>query len=149
MGNDLKLRKAGLEDCEDILAWRNDPISRKNSFNSEAISYTDHQHWFDRTLRNEKKLMFIAEDLNSNKLGIVRLDCIDNGLYEVNVNLSPEYRGKSWGNKILKEASKLVKGKLVARIKSSNVASIRAFQNCGYILKQAADEIIEMEYISK
>lgn len=149
MGNDLRLRKAGPEDCEDILTWRNDPVSRINSFNSEAISNTDHQDWFSRALRNEKKLMFIAEDLNSNKLGIVRLDCIDNGLYEVNVNVSPESRGKSWGNKILKEASKLVKGKLVARIKSNNVVSIKAFKKCGYILKQASDEIIEMEYVSK
>jgi len=42
----LKLRKAEIKDSYQYFEWRNDPLVRKNSYNSKLIDLDSHNKWF-------------------------------------------------------------------------------------------------------
>lgn len=134
---ELLLRRAAINDCGDIFRWRNDEVTRKNSFNSEIIPYEEHCRWFKKTLNDTSKLLFIGINENNEKCGVIRFDIKNSLASEIHINVAPEKRKKGIGTKLIEESCKLffkeTKAKLVfARIKEENSISVKAFLNSGF-----------------
>src|SRR3990170_3077059 len=97
MGNgvsskELLLRRATINDCDDIFRWRNDEVTRKNSFNSEIIPYEEHCRWLKKTLNDPSKLLFIGINENNEKCGVIRFDIKNSFASEIHINVAPEKR---------------------------------------------------------
>ncbi len=130
----LNLRKAALSDKEDVLAWRNDLETRAYSFQPQIVSEKEHEKWFSKLMQDKKRLLLIAFN-GEKKVGAVRYDWLGEGHYEVNINLAPSMRGKGFGTELLKQSLTWVKGRVIARVKEDNQASIHAFEKAGYVTK--------------
>ena len=58
----MYIRLASTKDSDDILRWRNDPITRKMSIDSSKISQTTHNNWYKKSLKSKNCSIYIAED---------------------------------------------------------------------------------------
>lgn len=131
---EIKLRRAELRDSADILRWRNDPDTINASFDSKQIDPSEHERWFTEALKDPMRILFIAETMNGEKIGMLRFDLINEKFAEVNINLSPEMRGKGYGSEMIRSGAQLIQGKnLIARAKGSNPASVKVFERSGYV----------------
>jgi len=142
----VTFRKVTLADKEDLLRWRNDPFTRENSFNPQIISVQEHEQWFHQALHDNNRIILMALG-GKKKLGVVRFDTLEPNKYAVNINVAPEFRGQGWGSKILKQSHQWVKGTLIARIKKTNVPSLKVFKKAGYVIKDEQPQAFIMEYI--
>ncbi|MDZ7268732.1 MAG: GNAT family N-acetyltransferase [candidate division KSB1 bacterium] len=139
----IHLRPAGEHDSEDVLRWRNDPVTRANSFHSDPISPAEHRRWFSRTLARRDRLLLIGM-AGSERIGVVRFDLAGDSA-EININLAPEARGRGLGTALIAAGSGYVFEhhpaitKIYAKIKPQNTASLRAFEKAGYCLLSRAE----------
>lgn len=128
----MNLRKAGIEDSDLLLAWRNDEGTRKNSLNSALVQDDEHARWLDHTLRSPDRSLLIIED-EGTPVGTVRIDSLPDGQKELSWTIAPERRGRG----IAKQAVKQVIDEhpdwvFVAQIKAANAASIRIAEDAGF-----------------
>lgn len=130
----LVLRRAVPGDCERLLAWRNDPLIRERSFTTGVVSAADHQRWLARTLADPDRRLFVAEQAGR-PLGQLRLDR-DGAEAEVSIAVAPAARGRGVAAAMLAaadlEAARWGLDCLQARVKPSNVRSLRLFRRNGY-----------------
>ena len=138
-GSVLKLRPALAHDADVLLIWRNDPTTRAMSQNSTPVTRETHMNWFQNALSNDVHLIFIAEQ-NSDPVGMVRFDVAHDGdTAEVSINIAPNARNKKLATPLLHLASsEIIKRmpaitRLMARIKTDNPRSQRAFERAGYV----------------
>ena len=87
----ISLNKINKEDCNIILDWRNDPISRLNSRNKNIISKQDHSKWFKSKLNSTSDITLIAKVSHIN-VATVRYDKVNDKVFEVSINVSPKFR---------------------------------------------------------
>ncbi|MDI6785194.1 MAG: GNAT family N-acetyltransferase [bacterium] len=137
MINTITLQKATIEDCDTIYCWRNDPTTREQSFNSREILYEKHSQWLKKALEDPKKFFYIGIDEKGKKYGVVRFDIKSKFSAEINIIVAPDKRGKGIASQLILKSCSLffseTKRKLIlARIKESNSASVRAFQKVGF-----------------
>ncbi len=130
------IRKADKRDEYNIYILANDPEVRKYSFNSIRIKYEDHIEWFANQI-NDEKILFLVSYIKNDLAGQIRFKLEDSEAI-VSVSISPEFRGKGYGQKFMQEAIELLKHhkphlkKIKAMIKKENVASIDYFKKCNY-----------------
>ena len=147
------LRKATIEDAEDILRWRNDPTTRANSFTKDEISLLSHVNWFKRKLEDANSHIFILMD-EDQKVGNIRVDVTD-GVGEISYMIAPESRGKGYGKKIIALAEEeMRKGvsevkTLIAFTLKDNVASGRCFEYNDYNREDTGDSFCYSKSISE
>ncbi|WP_051233626.1 GNAT family N-acetyltransferase [Butyrivibrio sp. NC3005] len=130
----MNLKKATINDARDILDWRNDKDTRENSFSNEIIDYESHIKWFEKKLSDNNCRMFILID-NNEKIGQIRVD-INNKIGEISYMISPKYRGKGYGSKIVDLIEKELIGEvkvLTALVKSTNKSSQKIFLKNEYV----------------
>ena len=133
----LTLREAQACDCFDILDWRNDPETRKHSFDSELIGREEHERWFTRKLGNPGSSFYIGL-LGKDKAGTVRFDDVGD-FVRVNVMLNPLFRGKGLGAELIRLGTekffseKGLRKPIHAEILAGNPASLKAFEKAGYV----------------
>ncbi len=134
--NDIILREACIEDCRDLFKWRNHPIIRKNSFNTNPMSWNEHERWFKTKSKDPRTKIYIA-CCGKDKVGTVRFDDLDR-MIKVNIMLNPDFLSKGLGSKVIrlgieKLISEIKLDKpIIAEIKKENIASIKAFQKVGF-----------------
>ncbi len=131
----LNFRHATIEDIDLIFRWSNDPDTRKKSYNPEKISYKDHIQWFHNQLKYEDRIMLIFEEETS-PVGLVRFKK-ENNSWVIGINISKENRGRSFASQMLKMSVKYMFNNyncnsIIAYIKKSNLASIKAFEKAGF-----------------
>jgi len=132
----LKFRKAGSKDSKDLFQWRNCETARKNSLNTDLISWSDHVKWFSSKIKDPNTTIFMiyADDI---KVGTIRFEEKEN-TYRVSVVLAPEHTGKGLSPEIIKSGTDLFLKKknilkpVIAEVKESNIASIKAFKRAGF-----------------
>lgn len=130
----ISLRPATIEDAQTILAWRNDPISRENSFSSDEISLEEHMMWMQKKLSDETCQMYLMSD-GGEDVGQIRIDIIGQ-VGEISYLIAPKYRGKGYGTDIIEQYEKHADDRLsvlVGLVKSGNEASKRCFEKNSYI----------------
>lgn len=136
------LREVNAGDMERILAWRNDPLTRENSFNKEEISLSDHQKWFAGKMADENCLFYIMMD-HDMPIGQLRIDRQDD-IGEISYMIAPEARGKGYGSKILTLAQEIAKGEvkvLLGLVEKQNTASCKCFEKNGFAEFDGGDMI--------
>jgi len=145
MTTTIHLRPAELADSEDLLRWRNDPVTRAHSFHTEAISAEEHERWFSQTLERRDRLLLIGM-LGAEKIGVLRFDLAADSA-EISINLAPQARGRGLGTAlIIAGSSHLLEqhpiiATIYAKIKPDNLASIRAFEKAGYCFHAGGEHL--------
>jgi UDP-2,4-diacetamido-2,4,6-trideoxy-beta-L-altropyranose hydrolase len=132
----IEMKKVTHHDSENIFEWRNSKQIRDVSENSQLISWTDHQNWFDSVLNDSNRHLLIGE-IEKKQIGVVRFD-IDKNVAEVSIYLIPErnYFGKGKG--LLSASERWLKinhpkiKSINARVLHSNLASKELFIGSGY-----------------
>ena len=135
----ILVRLATSEDSHDVWCWRNDPLTRAMFKNTDEVSRESHDRWFDGSLANPTRLLFIGSLVNEDKIGICRFDIDDESkIAEVSLNLNPSMRGKNLSRALLSEAISVFRFSsrlpMRATIKKQNIASMKCFTTCGFTL---------------
>lgn len=136
----LGLRPAVMADALDILAWRNNAVTRKMSGTIELIDEGSHLEWFERAIANPNMIMLIAfDELIKAKIGMIRFDLNDDhSSAEVSININPENRSKGYGKQCLIHAADYALvacpacSFIEAVVRVENLTSIRTFSSVGY-----------------
>jgi UDP-2,4-diacetamido-2,4,6-trideoxy-beta-L-altropyranose hydrolase len=152
--SDLRLRPATSADALKLWQWRNEPDTRAASFDGEPIAYGDHTRWLEAKLNDENVFVLIAIAGGEAEIGYVRLDRRGDSL-EVNLSLDRSQRSRGLGTSAIRAATEyavdtLGIGRLTARVKPENTASIRAFRAAGFAPREARPirgaETVELEW---
>ena len=133
-----ELRPADPSDAEDLLAWRNDPETRANSHRTGPVDPATHEVWLAQALADPNRRLWIAEAA-AVKVGTVSVVRLDDGRIEFSITVAPRWRGRGLGSAMLQagiaEAQRLWPGApLLASIRTTNLASCRLFERCGFRL---------------
>ena len=138
----MKLRKAIFDDWKILLDWRNDPITRENSFETGEVSEQTHKLWFNDSLLNPYREIYILEDYNA-PVGSIRSDNVSTNQYILSWSIAPNQRGNGYGTKILELFLQDKTGDFIAEIKPENIASIKMVQKNGF------NQLDEIKYIKQ
>ena len=138
----MQLRKAIFDDWKILLDWRNDPITRENSFETGEVSEQTHKLWFNDSLLNPYRKIYILEDYNT-PVGSIRSDNVSTNQYILSWSIAPNQRGNGYGTKILELFLQDKTGDFIAEIKPENIASIKMVQKNGF------NQLDEIKYIKQ
>ncbi len=127
----ISVRPVTLLDASILFRWRNDPDTIAASRNARPISPAEHKFWMNIVINNPEHRQLMFEE-NGVPIGTVRFDDRDKGA-EVGITVSPDYRGKGYGFRILRMATKDAEIPLIAEIRRSNTASKRIFERCQFV----------------
>ena len=130
---DIHLRKVENKDMMLLYQWVNDPLVRKNSFNSGNISLEEHQKWFNEKFKNPNESIYILM-VGEKSIGQVRLSK-SNKQVIISYSIDSKYRGQGYGKLILKLVEDKINDeniKLIGRVKRDNIASQLIFQSLNY-----------------
>jgi RimJ/RimL family protein N-acetyltransferase len=130
------IRLARPEDAQEILRWRNDADARSMSRNGAVIDEEQHKAWFSGVLKDPRRILLIGINLDK-EFGMVRFDRNREKLWETNIVIAPETRGRGLGRLFLDMAlryffSEHPDASLLAEIKCCNVSSQRLFSSLGF-----------------
>jgi UDP-2,4-diacetamido-2,4,6-trideoxy-beta-L-altropyranose hydrolase len=133
----LTVRPASLEDELLLLDWANDPLVRKNSFDTGTLDSDTHRLWFFERLRNpDSYQIFILQTESGLPVGQVRFERSDDA-WEISYSVADVARGRDLSVKLLqvaiREFLRTRKNVMVfGRVKIANVASQRVFERLGF-----------------
>lgn len=144
----IDIREADKRDCEDVFAWRSDSVSRTMFFNSNLPSYEEHFQWFNSSLNNMDRKLYIGQ-IGSTKAGFCRFDHDTKGdVVEVSINMNPKCRGRGYGKRLLASSiqafQKFYKGEFLAKIKPENFASLKIFKSAGFHEISSEEDMITL-----
>lgn len=135
----MEVRRATMDDALDVLVWRNDPQTISMSKTIGPTDRVAHLTWFERTLEDPNKLLYMAVDQGP-KVGMIRFDRSGDD-WTVSINVAPHQRNKGYGSQILNAGADALRktvgpSRLVAEIKEGNLASLNLFQKCGFVVEE-------------
>ncbi len=91
----LTTRTATEADAEMLLAWRNDPETRRWSRSPTPVEPSEHRAWLRGSLQNGHRLLVVVSD-GDGPVGTVRWDHEPDG-WEVSITVAPDRRGNGSG----------------------------------------------------
>ena len=118
----IQLRPVRFEDWEMLLAWRNDPITRKSSHNEHEVGEHEHKSWLKNALGDESRKLMIAE-VDGRAVGHVRAE--QRGYHLLSWTVAPNERGKGIGKEMVRAMVGELSGDVRAEVRSGNDASAR------------------------
>jgi UDP-2,4-diacetamido-2,4,6-trideoxy-beta-L-altropyranose hydrolase len=132
----LRLRGASQEDVLLLWQWANDSVTRRNSFNSEPISWRAHKAWYAERIASPDTRFWILE-YQSVPVGQIRYDRTDANKAQISLSIAPVYRGRSFGAQLLRLSVDLAGRELGVRTVEGftfveNRASSHAFIKAGF-----------------
>lgn len=138
---ELSIRDIQESDALEIYRWRNDPITVKHSKTGRWVELEEHTNWLKNLIAANKELVQIAV-INERPIGIIFFTrtSIDN-LFEISINISPEFRKQGLGKIFLTLSEvdlvkKVGKCTIRALILANNKDSISFFVKCKYEMIQ-------------
>lgn len=140
----IRFRDATQTDLKQLLDWRNDQATIENSVQNKKVTLEEHTAWFEKSLQNKNRDILIAEakvNFFWKKIGTVRYDTDPaNKTTELSWTLSPQFRGRGLGFRMVNEATLRHSDKLICRIKDQNSSSLKIANKIGYtFLKREGD----------
>ena len=144
------IRPAEIDDLINVFEWRNDPQTRIMSFENNEVSLDTHTRWYKKALVSEDCYIYIGLE-DEEKIGVCRFDLSPHSQScMISINFNPMFRGKGFAKSLLTssitEFRKLHSLPISARIKKNNSASIKLFENCGFISSPASDDCLQYVY---
>lgn len=134
-GNDgVFLSRASLDDIELIYTWQCHPETRKYALSPHVPTWEEHKAWMMKKLQSTCDYYYMIIDrINSNKVGAVRLDRMNQGDYLVSIFIDPQRYGKGIARKALAALDNIHSDvTLHATVLKNNLASQNLFQKAGY-----------------
>lgn len=133
MSENMTLRAANEGDVTVAYQWRNHVSTRSVSRDSTEINWSNHVTWFFKALESHSRRLFVGE-IGSVAIGFIRLDEVDDTMFEVSLYLDPDLHGLGLGKGLLLlvEAKAISRSIIDAEILDGNAASSRLFQCAGY-----------------
>ena len=129
-------RPARDADSRRIWEWRAASGLEQFSLSGEATPFPDHHLWFTRALHDPRRHFRILM-LGGWPCGYLRLDQGADNRTRVSICLAPDARGKGLAAMLLTEAERVARASglahLDAEIHPQNAASLRCFEQAGYI----------------
>ncbi len=124
----MYLRLVTMDDALDLLQWKNDPDTCRNSIVTEdVICWSPHLVWVNQRL--EKPGFYIIMD-GEKKCGDIRFDIGKET--EVSIRIARKLRGQGIGLKALRLGITKHPGPLMAKIVDGNEASHALFTHAGF-----------------
>lgn len=129
-----------------LFDWANDTECRKNSFNSETISFEEHSKWFQYKMQDKNSVMYLYCVLDE-PVGQIRLDFEGDKAF-IGYSIKSAARGKGYGKQIIKlveEKIRLEKYQikyLCGKVKYENEASKKIFEQLDYTPSHEEDYIL-------
>lgn len=131
----VTLRPASAADSDLLLAWRNDPLTRRGSRHMGLVPLDEHNAWLTRVLQSPDQVIRIAE-AGGEPVGVVRA-ARSGGEWELSWTVAPLARGRGVGASMLMVFVAGLAGRLTATIRKDNLASAKIAAAAG--LKLAGD----------
>lgn len=130
------LRPVSNSDIALLWEWANDPVTRKNSFDTAEISWIEHSAWCQKKLSDADCRLLIAINGGTVPVGCVRFDC-KAAEATISITVAPSARGKGYGAKIIQQACYCLFAnssirQVHAYIKPDNIASVKVFEAAGF-----------------
>jgi RimJ/RimL family protein N-acetyltransferase len=149
----LTLRAAAPEDSRLVWLWRNDFVTRQSSQKSAPIPWPDHATWWERTRESADRELLIAEAAHE-PVAALRFDRLQEGGFEVSINVAPTARHAGLGARALAEACEAFRQQhgdvpLFATIHHANVASRQIFEKLGFRRAGALSDSGFESYVSR
>ncbi|MFH1644460.1 MAG: GNAT family N-acetyltransferase [bacterium] len=138
MNIQFKIATAKKTDSLEILELSNDLEVRNNSFNSDEISLSGHNKWFEKKIENENTIFYVVRNEDNVFMGYVRFDKENEDSCFITIHLKKEFRGKGIGTELIKQTTEKVLSeskydKVYSYIKKNNLASLKAFIKSNFI----------------
>jgi RimJ/RimL family protein N-acetyltransferase len=141
----ITLRPAEDRDHAQLYAWRMEPETRRQSFQTGPIADDAHAAWYASVRHDPQQRLFIAEAAGG-PMGMGRLDWRA-GRCKISYSLDPDWRGLGCGTQLIVALTRIAEAlghlRCVAEVKAGNIASLRALERAGYRIQET---VIEMEY---
>jgi ribosomal protein S18 acetylase RimI-like enzyme len=125
----MRLRPADADDEQLFLTWRNDPLTVKNSGNSQPVSPEEHGAWFKAALADSGRLLFVAES-EGNAVGMVRADKEGTG-WVLSWSVDAGMRGRGLGARMVAMLVEKLGKTVCARIRNENISSLKIARTVG------------------
>ncbi|MCC6642217.1 MAG: pseudaminic acid synthase [Deltaproteobacteria bacterium] len=135
----LGLRPATLDDADRLLAWRNDPETRRASRSSAPVARNEHVAWLTAALASSDRRLRIAEEAGQ-PVGVVRADRREDA-WEVSWTVAPEARGRGVARRMLSLLLGELDGPATAVIRQPNIASARVAAAAGFVRVGRAEQL--------
>lgn len=147
---DVTLRPITVEDSADLLAWRNDPLTRGNSRNPDAVTQQEHAAWLSRVTADPNRRVWIGVE-GGVPVGTTSALRDDGGTVEISVTVAPAARGHGLAAVLVRLAVARAReiwpdARIRAEIKPDNRASRKAFESCGFVETGAHDGLLDYEF---
>lgn len=132
----VRPRPARPGDAELLLAWRNDPDTRRWSRSHDAVDLATHRRWLADSLDRDDRLLLVVADARG-PVGTVRWDRDGSG-WEVSITVAPERRGEGLALPMLRAGEDALRARtgagtaVTAVVHTRNHASARLFARAGY-----------------
>lgn len=141
----VTLRRAAASDMETVWRWNNAPDVRAVSLGTASIPLDEHRRWYERTLADPESFVWIVEHAGEGA-GVVRIHPSDAGP-AISIALDAARRGRGLGTAAIVLACRAYaeatgRGVVGARIRSDNVASVRAFERAGFVRTGETDGVL-------
>ena len=140
MRKSFNLREVTKSDWKVLLEWRNDKITRQNSFNSDLVSVSKHKEYIKNTITNPNRTLFILE-YNEIPVGTIREDRLVKDELELSYTISPMFRGKKIGQIIMSLYLIDRKGSFLCEVKEKNIPSIKMIEKLGFKLFNTENKV--------
>ena len=130
------VRQAGIDDLQLFFNWANDSLTRKMSFNSNAILLEDHTKWYHNQLKKDKTYLLILEEAIETGMAPVGNIKFDNDGV-IGISLDAAYRGKGLGALLINKGLEYIAATkqypiIFAFIKEDNTSSRVIFEQAGF-----------------
>lgn len=125
-------KKISKSDLRFTFLLRNNRLIRKQSFNSDVITYEKHKEWFFKKLNNKKSLFFIILNKKT-KAGVILYDKKE-FYYEISISILPKYQLLNIGSDaLISSENYLKKAMIISNVKKNNTKSLNFFKKNGYM----------------
>jgi RimJ/RimL family protein N-acetyltransferase len=144
----LSLRAVTDGDIDLLFSWRNELEVQRNSLESREVTWGEHEQWFRGLVRNGNSPLFILE-ADGLPVGQLRLQVKDN-IGTLTYSVDQDFRGRGYGKYMIMRAKSISKSlnlvQLFGTVRSSNEASRRVFEQCGFTLCSEHREILTYQF---
>jgi len=131
----LEIVEATENDCEIVFKFNNEPAARSVTFSPAPLDFEKHKKWYLNAISDINIRLYLLK-IGYEDIGVLKYKIHKNEA-SIGIVLKPEMRGKGVGNLILKKSSdQFIKDhsnmKIIAKIKNSNIVSIRSFKKANF-----------------
>lgn len=133
-GRNCQLLPASEKDIEIVYKWQHQPLIRLYALNPDIPSWNDHYLWMKEKITSSKDFFYIATAIETEqKLGVVRLDYVQDNRYIVSIYTDPARHGEGIALSSLNMLDKLFPDiYIMATVMLDNKASQRLFERAGF-----------------